>query len=695
MLDIYGEKIGMFQFSKNTVITMEDSLRSNSPVMRFVHILERDRDKVFTTSSLARSTILLAMGQMEIPEQFQVIVCPDRIEVKAGDDLGFIYGILYLSEHYLGIQPFWFYMDQKIGRRECVEIPENSFISQPFAVRFRGWFINDEVLMMKWKYNENGIDGWEMALEALLRCGGNMVIPGTDEMSRRNRQLAADMGLWITHHHAEPLGAEMFLRAYPGVAPDFSEHEELFYRLWEKAVIEQKNNHVVWNLCFRGQGDMPFWANDKTGRFDMPEARGKLIGDVIKKQYQLVKKHVENPIFCTNLYGEIMELYEQGYLELAPDIIKVRADNGFGKMVTRRQNNHNPRISSMPDPEERSPQGIYYHVSFYDLQAANHITMLQNSVDFVDRELSQVLTNGGDAFWVINCSNIRPHVYYLDAVRKKWCGKTISDKSHSVEFAEEYFGSNVEVADCYLNYPKVMIPYGNYEDEHMGEQYYTENVRVLVNQFFVDKSQGSRSLKWIAGSDVLTDQVRTVCTPCRKGLSGLQELLEHCKAVSQSLSGDQKQLFDATIYLQTKIHAYCAEGTARFGQAYEAYTNNEYENAFLAFGDSASCFDQADEAMKEAEYGVWKDFYKNDCLADVRYTAYMIRKIMGVMRELGDSTYHDRWQRKYASAKENQGVVLIMFTDRHMTDWEIYNLMKERKKTLEPAVWDGRNERKI
>ena len=54
-----------------------------------------------------------------------------------------------------------------------------------------------------------------MAFETLLRCGGNMTIPGTDKNSRLNRQMAADMGLWITHHHAEPLGAEIFARAYP------------------------------------------------------------------------------------------------------------------------------------------------------------------------------------------------------------------------------------------------------------------------------------------------------------------------------------------------------------------------------------------------------------------------------------------------------------------------------------------------
>ncbi len=98
-----------------------------------------------------------------------------------------------------------------MNRRESIEVVEQTIYSPKPVIRFRGWFFNDEVLMLKWKYNENGIDGWKMALKALLRCGGNMAIPGTDKMSRKNRQLAADMGLWITHHHAEPLGAERCL----------------------------------------------------------------------------------------------------------------------------------------------------------------------------------------------------------------------------------------------------------------------------------------------------------------------------------------------------------------------------------------------------------------------------------------------------------------------------------------------------
>ena len=277
----------MFIFSRNTVIKSE---RKEKPVLHGIDMLERDRDKIFKESDCPANDIVLEEKNALPEEQFTVVVSHDRITVTAGDDLGFVYGLLYISEHYLGVKPFWFWLDQRFERIERIDLEETSYESVTPAVRFRGWFFNDEVLMLKWKKNENGADGWKMAFETLLRCGGNMTIPGTDKMSRRNRKMAAEMGLWITHHHAEPLGAEMFVRAYPDVEPNFMEHPELFYRLWEDAVREQKDYKVVWNLCFRGQGDVPFWANDTSGQFDTPQKQGKLISDLIKKQCDIVKK---------------------------------------------------------------------------------------------------------------------------------------------------------------------------------------------------------------------------------------------------------------------------------------------------------------------------------------------------------------------------------------------------------------------
>ncbi|MCI2049513.1 MAG: glycosyl hydrolase 115 family protein [Lachnospiraceae bacterium] len=691
------EKTKMFRLNRSTGII--DNILS-TPVKNAVSILRRDMDKILMSHDQEENEIVLQVRkeaedlQKNIAETYEIVISDTQIIISASDDLGFIYGMLRISKDYLGVKPFWFWMDQKMEQTDYVEIPAAILKSPVYKVRFRGWFFNDEVLMLKWAYNKENRAGWRMCFEALLRCGGNMTIPGTDKISRANRKMAADMGLWITHHHAEPLGAEMFIRAYPDLEPNYFEHADLFQKLWEDAVIEQKDYNVVWNLCFRGQGDAPFWSCDTTGQFDTPEKQGKMISDLIRTQKEIVKKYVKNPVFCTNLYGEIMELYREGYVDIDEDVIKVRADNGFGKMVTRRRDDHCVRISSMPE-KNAGAQGIYYHVSFYDLQAANHITMLPNSVSFVNRELDDVLENDGNAFWVINCSNVRPHAYYLDAVSKKWGGREIDDKIQSEEFTGDYFQNQQQIARCFEDYPKSMIPYGPNEDDHCGEQFYTENIRIMAHQLLAGKDlvpsepqnhqkekQGADALIWIAGNKSLTDQIRTVCGICHRGLLKLEEYyIKNEEQLNNSKNSEQKQLFGTTLFLQTEIHYFCAKGVVRFGEAYEAYLNKDFETAFVLFGRSAECFDYVRKQMIRSEYGVWKDFYLNDCFADVEHTAYMVKKVMGYIRELGDNVRHDQWYHEFCCAKEDRGVYLLLVTDNHMTDWELFEVMKNKIKT--------------
>ena len=688
----------MFILNRNTKFIAE---QASMPVKHAIAMLERDRDSVFVeTAKTGGSVVLVKKSMMRelqefasdtsvkqkqrerilAEERYKINVSEDKIVIFAQGDLGFVYGLLYLSEHYMGIRPFWFFMDQKVEQKKKVVIPEGVICSKDPAVVFRGWFFNDEVLMLKWKYNENGVDGWKQCLEALLRCGGNMAIPGTDKESRKNRALVAEYGLWLTHHHAEPLGAEMFARAYPGEAPNYLEVPEKFHALWEAAVEEQKDYKVVWNLCFRGQGDAPFWSYDTTGQFDTPEKRGKMIGEVIKRQREFVEKQVEHAVFCTNLYGEIMELYEQGVVELPEDVIKVRADNGFGRMVTRRRDDHPGRIDAMPKPEEMSPQGIYYHVSFYDLQAANHITMLPNSVGFVNHELNEVIKNGGDFFWIINCSNVRPHTYFLDVVRKKWFGEEVSEEGQAESFVDDYFSeceeAKEEIEALYYDYAGAMLAYGPNEDEHAGEQFYTENVRLLCHQLLVDRSRPAKGLLWLTGETDLTGQVRAFGEICKQKKEELEKLCLACTVTENELP--QKALLAATIGLHIKLHQTCRRGARCFAKGYEALLAEDYEKAFLLFGDSAVWFDKGENLLRSVEYGVWENFYYNDCFADIKHTAYMVRKVMGYVRELGDNPRHDAWYRKYCYAPEDRDIYLLLVLDNHMTDEALYEAMKKR-----------------
>lgn len=640
-------------------------------------ILRRDIKKAFDGSSGIGTNIRLCETDGMGEEGFSIDVSDD-IVVSASGELGFVYGLLYISEKFLGIKPFWFWLDQKIEKTDKIEVECGTYRSEKPAVKYRGWFINDEVLIMKWSVNGDSAEPWRMAFEALLRCGGNMVIPGTDKNSRKYNKLASDMGLWITHHHAEPLGAEMFVREYPGIAPNYAEHPELFHRLWRNAVETQKNMKVIWCLGFRGQGDCPFWSNDSSGRFDTPEKRGALISEIIELQRSIVEAQVNDPVFCTNLYGEVMELYDGGYIDIADDIIKISADNGYGKMVTRRRDNHTVRISSLPKTKT-GHGGIYYHVSFYDLQAANHITMFPNSVDFVNRELSAVEEKNAVDYWLINCSNVRPHAYFLDAIRRKWNGNDIDGKTQSEVFAADYYGGNNDVAKCLRTYADAMIAYGKNEDEHAGEQFYTENIRMIANQYIRNKDSYSSKLIWLTGKAPLAEQTSIFCGMCADGETKLYDYYSHCESVSKNMSGHDKMLFDSVILMHAKIHYFCARGVRIFGEAYAEAENGNYLDAFMKFGNSAEMFDAAQNAMRSSEYGVWSGFYFNDCFADIKHTSYMIKKVMGVIRELGDNARHDKWYREAVYAPEDRNVMTLLVNDNHMTDWELFEAFKKNR----------------
>ena len=66
--------------------------------------------------------------------------------------------------------------------------------------------------------------------------------------------------------------------------------------------------------------------------------------------------------------------------------------------------------------------GANYRVSYYDLQAANHITMLPNPTEFVGKELQEAYDNDIRDMGLIDSSNIKPHVFMLDFIASQWSG---------------------------------------------------------------------------------------------------------------------------------------------------------------------------------------------------------------------------------------------------------------------------------
>ncbi len=655
------------------------SCERSKPIQYAVSALYRDMKAVFTETDAPGDAIRLAKDSDLLPECFCLQVQNNELLLTAADTLGFVYGLFEVSKRFLGVQPFWFWNDQKFIKTDSVTVPQNfTYESKPARVRYRGWFVNDETLISHWKVERRSDLAFAMVFETLLRLGGNLVIPGTGENGHRYHDLAADMGLIITHHHAEPLGAKMFVQAYPELEPKFSLYPEKFRALWQDAIDRQKTTPTVWNIGFRGQGDKPFWEDDP--QYDTPEKRGALISRLIREQYALVKQNDPHAICCTNLYGETMELYQQGCLDLPEDVIKIWADNGFGKMVSRRQGNANPRVTALPPLGDTGAHGLYFHASIYDLQAASHITMLPNSAEFVCEELTNALVRGVDDYWLINCSNVKPHAYLLDYIAQLWQTGSCDPEGHRLAYAQDYYGkpNGLAVAKCLAGYADHAVLYGEHLDDHAGDQFYNHVPRMLMTQFIRDRPLPCEDLQWLCNRPALSGQAAWCAEKFREAEKSYGQYLRQCEATAAAMTGAARVLFQDTLLLQAQLYALWAQGSAAVCAAMEAGFVGDWQRCFNQAGRAKNAYTAANAAMRSREHGKWIDFYANECQTDVKQSAQVCGYLMSFARTLGEGPHYYAWMREFGDCEADRRIMLILNTDNHPDDDTLWRLMEQR-----------------
>jgi hypothetical protein len=666
-----------------------------SPVRHAWNMVKRDLAQVFGVEP----QIVQEEGeQADIIIRYAVAedLCPDRPEafcfrfvqevgrgslhIVAGDDLGLVYGMLEFSGKYLGVDPFWFWADLPPERRSRVELPECNYDSPEPFVRFRGWFVNDEVCLIGWKEEYPPTrEVWEPVFEALLRCGGNMVIPGTD-LPRHgvHADVAAEMGLWLTHHHAEPLGAEMFLRAYEGKKASYKENPELFEALWEEAIEEQKDRKTVWVLSFRGQGDQPFWINDPA--FDTPEKRGEMISRVVRRQYDMVRSKVADPQFCVALYGEISELYIAGHVHVPDGVIKVWADNGYGKMVSRRHGNLNLRVPALPGPEDAGKHGIYYHVTFHDLQASNHLAMFPASAELIRDEVVGAFRAGAKDYVLVNCGNIRPHVYTLDLIRELWTQGEANTEEHLGSFVRRMFPSgSPEIAGMIRDYARRTIPYGPNEDDRAGDEFYHHPARQIVGHWLQGKSdRPDHRLYWTTGEVGFPEQVECFRRLCADAIPGWRELKERIERLLPELAEPDRLRLKDHLLLQVELHLSGCEGFDALGKAYTAYREGSYPMAFVYASQAMWNYQKGLVALREAEHGKWADFFRADWLTNIESTVQNMDTLRRWLRMHGDSPDFFAWYKHFLMPETEKYIYLENTHRNPLSDDELARRLAEK-----------------
>jgi hypothetical protein len=668
------ETLDHFCLDRDTVIVVPEKI--SRPVQNGLEIFLRDLENIIGTKPLvahapcpghnclfiryALQPEPIAAREEAFALQFFRSNDQHHMQLTGSDDLGIIYGLLHISREYLGVDPFWFWTEQQWRRQERIPIPAREYISRPYRIRYRGWFVNDEVCLIGWsKTYPPSEEVWRPVYETLLRTGGNMVIPGTDlPRDGVHLPLAADMGLWLTQHHAEPLGAEMFARAYPHAEASYVKNHALFEKLWQESIDKLKDNKVIWVLGFRGQGDCPFWEQDPA--CDTPAKQGEIISRVIERQYEMVCEKVNQPVCAAYLYGEIMELYRQGHIRFPDGVVKIWSDNGYGRMVSRRQGNHNPRVPALPGRGEAGPHGVYYHVTFHDLQASSHLTLLTNPLEMVGGELGHALAAGADRYLLVNCGNIRPHVYTLGAISAFWREGTLEAALYNQDFGARFFSSAaLQAAACYRDYAAAAIPYGEHEDDRAGEEFYHHPARIIIGHWMTGRSgEPAPALEWLGRREDLAGQVQLIHTLCEKGLQTWERLHGQCQNTLQLLKESEARFFTDNILHQVALHCSGCRGLIRLCQSFAAWQQAHYAHAFVYASQSLWEYSRGLEILRAAERGKWQNFYSADWLTNIRCTVDALESLRRFLRMFGDSPDFFLWYKEYLMPEGEKEIYL-------------------------------------
>ena len=67
--------------------------------------------------------------------------------------------------------------------------------------------------------------------------------------------------------------------------------------------------------------------------------------------------------------------------------------------------------------------------------------VMDDRPEFVRRELKEAMSLGVKDYWIINSSNVKPHVYTLDLIAALWRDGDVDIEQHMLDYAARYYGA--------------------------------------------------------------------------------------------------------------------------------------------------------------------------------------------------------------------------------------------------------------
>ncbi|MGW7547451.1 glycosyl hydrolase 115 family protein [Streptomyces sp. NPDC054770] len=394
----------------------------------------------------------------------------DQAFVIAGSDpRGTVFGAYDVS-YGIGVSP-WYWWDDvpPVHRDEVWVLPGRHTQGTP-AVKYRGFFVNDEnPALGTWAPAHFGpgkapgypggfnADFYAKVFEVLLRLKGNYLWPAVwgrafAEDDPENHRRAADYGVVMGTSHEAPMmrGIEEWNRHATGGTDPYggtgewsylrnAEAIRAYWRAGIQRMVDQGFEGVV-TLGMRGNGD--------TG---LPDGGGiELMQEIIAAQRQIIEEVTGKPAAETpqvwTLYKEVQRYWDRG-LRAPDDVTVVLTDDNWGN------------IRKHPSPQEprAGGYGLYYHFDYVGA-GRNYKWVDTANLRNVWDQLHQAHAYGNHGLWVANVGDLKgnelPTEFFLDYAwdPTRWTSDRLTDWERS--YARQNFGAAVagETAELLSRY---------------------------------------------------------------------------------------------------------------------------------------------------------------------------------------------------------------------------------------------------
>jgi hypothetical protein len=347
--------------------------------------------------------------------------------IAGSDQRGTIYGAYDVSRN-IGVSPWYFWDDVPVEHHDNVYVLPGRHTQGTPAVKYRGFFINDENpdtgTWAPAHFGPGKAPGYPGGLnanyyakvfETMLRLKANYLWPAVwgrafAEDDPANHATATKYGVVMGTSHEAPMmrGIEEWNRhAVNGTDPyggngvwSYRQNQNAIEAYWRDGAERMRDQNIegVITLGMRGNGDV-----------SLPDGDGiDLMSSIIDSQRTILQETglIDRPQVQT-LYKEVQRYWDQGYRP-PDDVTVVFCDDNWGNM------------RKLPDPslpKRSGGYGMYYHFDYVG-DGRNYKWADTANLTNTWEQLHRAYTSGVDRLWVANVGDLKneelPTQFFLD-----------------------------------------------------------------------------------------------------------------------------------------------------------------------------------------------------------------------------------------------------------------------------------------